>query len=252
LLDVVFNFNFGSIPEFSAQKIFDELQSMENNMSNYPTLFFGSHDMPRLYSRLALENPKRAYALAVLMLTAKGVPFIYFGEEIGMKNHLANTLEDMRDVQGLTHYKLAIDEGKTEKEALAIGNAHNRDKSRSPMQWNADTLAGFSNSQSWIPVNPDYKQVNVARQEKKPASMLSKYKKLIALRNAEPALQYGTYEKLSFRNNCISYTRTYQEEKIGVVINFGASYTLKLPNNTKVLLGNYVMDTNGFIIFKYQ
>ncbi|WP_369752222.1 alpha-amylase family glycosyl hydrolase [Flavobacterium sp. WC2409] len=85
LLDVVFNFNFGSIKEFSAKRIYDELQSMEKNMQNYPTLFFGSHDMPRLVDRLAKNNPKRAESLAALMLTAKGVPFIYYGEEIGME-----------------------------------------------------------------------------------------------------------------------------------------------------------------------
>lgn len=67
LLDVVFNFNFGSIPSFSAEKIFNELQSMEKNMSNYPTLFFGSHDMPRLIDRLADGNDERASALAVLI-----------------------------------------------------------------------------------------------------------------------------------------------------------------------------------------
>ncbi|WP_316635331.1 alpha-amylase family glycosyl hydrolase [uncultured Flavobacterium sp.] len=77
LLDVVFNFNFGSIKEFSTQHIFDELQSMEKNMSNYPTLFFGSHDMPRMIDRLADGNTDKATALAALILTAKGVPFIY-------------------------------------------------------------------------------------------------------------------------------------------------------------------------------
>ena len=81
LLDVVFNFNFGSIPEFSAKRIFDELQSMESNMSNYPTLFFGSHDMSRFMNRLADNNPEKAEALAALMFTAKGVPFVYYGEE---------------------------------------------------------------------------------------------------------------------------------------------------------------------------
>ncbi len=60
LLDVVFNFNFGSIPDFSAQRLFDELQSMESNMSNYPTLFFGSHDMPRLHSRLAKRQSQKS------------------------------------------------------------------------------------------------------------------------------------------------------------------------------------------------
>ena len=142
LLDVVFNFNFGSIKEFSAKRIFDELLSMERNMSNYPTLFFGSHDMPRLINRLANNNTERAEALAALMLTAKGIPFIYYGEEIGMENIEANALSEIKDIQGRTHYQLALNKGYSEMEALKIGNKHNRDKSRSPMQWNDKTIKG--------------------------------------------------------------------------------------------------------------
>lgn len=250
LLDVVFNFNFGSIPEFSAQKLFEELQSMENNMSNDPTLFFGSHDMPRMHSRLAKSNPERAYALAVLMLTAKGVPFIYFGEEIGMKNHIANSFDEIRDVQAITHYHLAIQEGKTREEALEIANTHNRDKSRSPMQWSADTLAGFSATQSWIPINLDYKTLNVAQQETDEESMLSKYKKLIAIRNTEEVLQYGGYEKLSIQEDCIHFVRMYDGSRVHVLINFGKPLVFELPENAKVLLGSSQLQTDDFLIFK--
>ncbi|NPD47422.1 MULTISPECIES: alpha-glucosidase [unclassified Lentimicrobium] len=250
LLDVVFNFNFGSIPEFSAQKLFEELQSMESNMSNDPTLFFGSHDMPRMQSRLAKSNPERAYALAVLMLTAKGVPFIYFGEEIGMKNHIAHSFEEIRDVQGITHYHLAIQEGKTREEALEIANTHNRDKSRSPMQWSTDTLAGFSATQSWIPINPDYKTLNVAQQETDEESMLSKYKKLIALRNTEATLQYGDYEKLTIQEDCIHFVRMYNGSRVHVLINFGKPLVFELPEKTKVLLGSSQLQTDDFLIFK--
>lgn len=250
LLDVVFNFNFGSIGEFSAQRLFDELQSMESNMSNYPTLFFGSHDMPRLHSRLAKDNPDRAFGLAVLMLTAKGVPFIYFGEEIGMKNHIANSFSEIKDVQGVTHYQLAIKDGKTPEEALKIGNERNRDKSRSPMQWNSDTLSGFSSSKSWINLNPDYTTLNVRQQDKDSESMLSKYKQLIALRNSEPVLQYGSYEKLEINDNRIHFIRSYQDSKINVIINFGKPYTFDLPHNAKVLLGSPMLQTDDFLIFK--
>lgn len=250
MLDVVFNFNFGSIAEFSALRLFNELESMESNMSNYPTLFFGSHDMPRLYSRLAMNNPKRAYALAVLMLTAKGVPFIYYGEEIGMKNHMANSFNEMHDIQGITHYKLALNEGKTPEEALAIGNANNRDKSRSPMQWSSDSLSGFSSVKSWMVLNPDYITLNVAIQEKDPESMLSKYRQIIALRNSEPVLQYGSYEKLSFNDNCIHFKRSYMHSSIDVMINFGEPLTIDLPDNSMVLLGSPVLKTNDFIIYK--
>jgi trehalose-6-phosphate hydrolase len=250
LLDVVFNFNFGSIPEFSAQKLFDELQSMESNMSNYPTLFFGSHDMPRLHSRLAKNNPKRAFALAVLMLTAKGVPFIYFGEEIGMKNHIANSFAEIKDIQGVTHYKQAIKEGKTPEEALKIGNENNRDKSRSPMQWNSDTLSGFSSTKSWVTLNPNYIALNVEQQNEDTESMLSRYRQLIALRNSEPILQYGSYKKLSFIDDRIQFIRSYQKSKITIIINFGKPDTIDLPDNSEVLLGSPVLDTDGFVVFK--
>ncbi|MEN3324409.1 alpha-glucosidase [Mariniflexile soesokkakense] len=250
LLDVIFNFNFGSIKEFSAKRIYDELQSMEKSMSNYPTLFFGSHDMPRLIDRLADNNPKRAEALAALILTAKGVPFIYYGEEIGMTNIEANSINEMMDIQGRTHYNIAIDKGYSETEALIIGNEHNRDKSRSPMQWNSDDFSGFSKSKSWIKVHDNYLGINVQQQTNDTESMLSKYKQLIALRNSEPVLKYGSYKKLDIVDDCIFFTRAYQDSKITVLINFGAPFTFSLPNNSKVLLGTVNLQTDDFLIFK--
>ncbi len=250
MLDVVFNFNFGSIPEFSAQKIYNELVSMEENMSNYPTLFFGSHDMPRLISRLAQGNQKRAIALAALTILGRSVPFIYYGEEIGMKNHLASTVDEIFDIQGITQYKLAIEQGKNPDEALVEGNKHNRDKSRSPMQWNSDTLAGFSNTKSWIMPNPDYKEINVARQQNESESMLNAYKSLIALRNSEAVLQYGAYQKLEFQNDCIHMSRVFQDEQIEIYINFGEARIIDIPEKAKLLMGSAELKTNGFVVYK--
>ncbi|EIA07823.1 trehalose-6-phosphate hydrolase [Flavobacterium frigoris PS1] len=251
LLDVVFNFNFGSIKEFSAQKIYDELQSMEKNMQSYPTLFFGSHDMPRLVDRLAKDNPERAEALAALMLTAKGVPFIYYGEEIGMENIEANTVSEMMDVQGRINYDLAIKAGKSETEALKIGNDHNRDKSRSPMQWNAEHLAGFSDKSSWIKVNPNYTKINVASLEAQNNSLLNRYKKLIALRNTEPVLQYGKYSQLSFSNNCISFVRNHNGKYIKCYFNFSTRpIEIKINPKENILEGKTIIQPNTYLIIK--
>ena len=250
LLDVVFNFNFGSIDKFSAKRIFDELQSMEKNMSNYPTLFFGSHDMPRMMNRLADGNQEKAAALAALMLTAKGVPFIYYGEEIGMHNIVAQNKEEMVDIQGKTQYQLALDKGKNPDEALLEGNKHNRDKSRSPMQWNGEEFAGFSTEKSWIKINPDYKEVNVQNLEKKENSILKYYKELMALRNKEKALQYGKYDKLEYKENQISFTRSFEGDTISTIINFGSEKKMKLPVGAKILMGSTKLRTNSFIIYK--
>ena len=251
LLDVIFNFNFGSISEFSAQRIFDELQSMEKNMSNYPTLFFGSHDMPRLINRLAKNNPERAVTLAALMLTAKGVPFIYYGEEIGMENIEANSLDEMMDIQGRTHYNLALDKGLSETEALKIGNEHNRDKSRSPMQWNDTEFAGFSKKHPWIKIHKNHTYLNVTSLEKTNNSLLNNYKKLIALRNSEPALQYGKYKQLSFLNDVITFTRTFNGDTIKCYFNFGENpKKITLEKNKSILIGELTIQSNNYLIIK--
>lgn len=250
LLDVVFNFNFGSIKTFSSQRIFDELQSMEKNMSNYPTLFFGSHDMPRMIDRLADGNPDRALALAALMLTAKGVPFVYYGEEIGMHNIIAKNLEEMVDIQGKTHYELALAKGKNPVEALFEGNEHNRDKSRSPMQWNGNAFTGFSKEKTWIKINSDYQKNNVQELLNKENSILNRYKKLIALRNNEKVLQYGSYNRLKHKDDQILFTRSFEGDQITVLINFGYEKKINLPKGTEILIGNTKLKTNDFIIYR--
>ncbi|MHB1146292.1 MAG: glycoside hydrolase family 13 protein [Lutibacter sp.] len=251
MLDVVFNFNFGSIPEFSAQRIFEEMESMERQMSNYPTLFFGSHDMPRLMNRLANKNPKKAESLAALMLTAKGIPFIYYGEEIGMENIESNALEEIKDIQGRIHYKLAIKNGSSLSEALKIGNEHNRDKSRSPMQWNSSPFAGFSEIKPWIKVHENYNNLNVATLSKQGNSLLNNYKKLIALRNTEPVFQYGDYEELSMSNNCIHFIREYKGDRMKCYFNFSEiPVNITLNQNEKVLAGKTTILPNGYLIIK--
>ncbi|MCW4469666.1 alpha-glucosidase [Flavobacterium sp. MFBS3-15] len=251
MMDVVFNFNFGSIPEFSAEKILGELHSMEKEMEGYPTLFFGSHDMPRMMDRLAGGNEERALALATLMLTAKGVPFIYFGEEIGMKNIVAKSYDDIVDIQGKTHYRLAKTNGKTDAEALVIANGHNRDKSRGPMQWDASANSGFTTGKPWIKVHPDYKITNVAVQSKVKTSLLNEYKKLIALRNNTPVLQYGQYTQLEFAGDRITFTRSFEGSSITVIINFGKSYTPSLPKKAKILAGNKNLRPNSYLIYNH-
>lgn len=251
LLDVVFNFNFGSIPEFSVERIFSELQSMEKEMWNYPTLFFGSHDMPRMMDRLADGNPEKATALAALILTAKGVPFVYYGEEIGMHNTVAEKLTEMVDIQGRTHYDLGIKKGLSPNAALEEANQHNRDKSRSPMQWNASAFAGFSERKTWLKIPSDYTEINVENAEKR-ESILSEYRQLIGVRNSEKVLQYGMYEVLESDGESIWFTRSFNGEKVSVVINFGKeTMEEKLPPSSKILLGKTQIQPNRYLIYKH-
>ncbi|MDZ7543578.1 glucohydrolase, partial [Clostridium perfringens] len=130
-----------------------------------PTIFFNSHDMGRSISRF---NPKGDLngiekAMAALLLTSYGVPFMYFGEEIGMKDLLCFDIKKMNDIQGITKYKLELEKGKTESEALISANKSSRDKSRSPMQWNNSKYYGFSSVEPWINIEDKLDDTNVEK-----------------------------------------------------------------------------------------
>ena len=250
MMDVVFNFNFGSMATFSVQKICDELQGMEHQMNGYPTLFFGSHDMPRMRERLADGNTDKALALAALTLTARGVPFVYYGDELGMRNITADSFSEIVDIQAKTHYNIAMSQGKSEAEALVIANQHNRDKSRSPMQWDAGEYAGFSAGKPWIKVNADFKNNNAAVLSADKESILNSYKKLVTLRNTERALQYGLCTNLSCSENRISFTRVLNAEKVTVVINFGTPYYCSVPKKARILYGERQLKAYDVLIYK--
>lgn len=219
-------------------------------MPGFPTLFFGSHDMPRLMSRLANGNPERASALAVLLFTAKGVPFVYFGEEIGMENIMAENFSEIIDIQAKTQYNIALKNGKSELEALAFANQHNRDKSRSPMQWNSSDYAGFSPTKSWIKIGENYKTVNVENSIANKNSLYYLYQKLIKIRNDNKALQYGSYENLTLKNELLFFKRQLNNESVSVFINFGEmTQKIKIPKNATVISGNKNVGENQWLIF---
>ena len=206
--------------------------------------------MPRMIDRLADGNPDRALALAALMLTVKEIPFVYYGEEIGIQNIIAESLNEMVDIQGQTHYELALAKGKNPDYALDEENQHNRDKFRSPMQWNGNPFAGFSTEKIWIKTNPDYKKVNVEELLKKENSILNGYKKLIAIRNEEKVLQYGKYDKLEYNYNQILFTRSFKGDKITIIINYAAAKKVSIPNGAKILILTRKLKANDFTIYK--
>ncbi|WP_052737669.1 alpha-glucosidase [Bacillus sp. SA1-12] len=224
-LDVVFNFNLGSIPDFQVETIFEQLKKMEevHHKDQLPTLFFSSHDMPRHISRFAEEGleEERAKLLATLMLTAKGVPFLYYGEEIGMRDLVHEDITFMKDIQGFTAYELAIQEGKTKEEALIIANEKSRDKSRSPMQWDESENCGFSTKKPWLSFPITSEGMNVRQQLSQSDSILSYYKKLLELRRNHPALQHGEYQLLEMNGDLIYFIKAAEDERVMVLINFG-------------------------------
>ena len=144
-----------------------------------------NHDEPRgvsFYIPKEDLSEKAKKFLATMQMLQRGLPFIYQGQEIGMENVLLASIQEVDDISTLDEYEVCLREGFSEEEALRIVNRYSRDNARTPVQWDSSKNAGFTTGTPWLPVNPNYKKINVAQQEKDPESVLSYYKKLTALR----------------------------------------------------------------------
>ena len=144
-----------------------------------------NHDEPRgvsFYIPKEDLSEKAKKFLATMQMLQRGLPFIYQGQEIGMENVLLTSIREVDDISTLDEYEVCLREGFSEEEALRIVNRYSRDNARTPVQWDSSKNAGFTTGTPWLPLNPNYKKINVAQQEKDPESVLSYYKKLTALR----------------------------------------------------------------------
>ena len=144
-----------------------------------------NHDEPRgvsFYIPKEDLSEKAKKFLATMQMLQRGLPFIYQGQEIGMENVVLKSIREVDDISTLDEYEVCLREGFSEEEALRIVNRYSRDNARTPVQWDSSKNAGFTTGTPWLPLNPNYKKINVAQQEKDPESVLSYYKKLTALR----------------------------------------------------------------------
>ena len=144
-----------------------------------------NHDEPRgvsFYIPKEDLSEKAKKFLATMQMLQRGLPFIYQGQEIGMENVVFKSIREVDDISTLDEYEVCLREGFSEEEALRIVNRYSRDNARTPVQWDSSKNAGFTTGTPWLPLNPNYKKINVAQQEKDPESVLSYYKKLTALR----------------------------------------------------------------------
>jgi alpha-glucosidase len=165
----------------------------------WPCNTLGNHDASRVYSRYGDGQNDAALARIslALMLTLRGTPFLYNGEEIGMTDLVSDDPGQFRDNISVWLYQTLVDElGVSPKEAVVRAARFGRDKCRTPMQWADAPNGGFSPAgvQTWLPVNANYAQgVNVAQQLDDPDSLLTFYRRLLQVRKETPALIVGDY-----------------------------------------------------------
>ncbi|OLS38716.1 glucohydrolase [Alkalihalophilus pseudofirmus] len=213
-------------------------------------LFLENHDQPRSVSTWGNDKEywsESAKALGTMFFFMQGTPFVYQGQEIGMTNVQFDTIEEYDDVSMKNFYRIETAKGRSHEEIMEIIWEQGRDNSRTPMQWDDSKNAGFSTAEStWFGVNPNYSDINVAKQEQLEDSILHYYKKMIALRKSTDVLMYGQYD-LAFpeHKEVYAYTRTLGEEKYVILVNmFGTEAevdlrSLALSENSPLVLANY-------------
>ena len=209
--------------------------------------FFENHDMQRSMNRLIRNEEERtptaAKMLGALLLSLKGTPFIYQGEEIGMINNERSDISEFDDISSHNQYQRALEEGYTEKEALMFVNRRSRDNTRSPMCFDDSEYAGFSDVKPWLKVNEHASTINVASQLDDPNSVFNFYVKMIALRQSEA--YHDTFVDGDFvvepevAENVIAFSRKLDNTHLLCVYNFqNEAMSYPLSGNPECLLSN--------------
>ena len=214
------------------------------------TVFFTNHDQSRAVSRYGNDSPQyrnpSAKMLYMFLLTQRAVPYLYNGDEIGMTNIRFKTIEQYNDLQTRNRYYLELKKSKEAAAAYLLNQAElSRDNSRTPMQWSNGKNAGFTTGNPWLPINPNYNQVNVDESEKDANSILNFVKMMIALRKEhKDVLVYGKYTLLDKDNKAVyAYTREYGHKKFLVLLNFSSASAKANTgidlSKAKLLISNY-------------
>lgn len=197
---------------------------------DWNAVYLENHDQPRSVSRFGDDRrypADSAKLLAVLLLTLRGTPFIYQGQEIGMTNFDLTSLEQIRDVESLNIAALARQLHFPAGLRWRMIRATSRDNARTPMQWNGSPGAGFTTGRPWLDINSNHRAINYEAQQHDPSSVLQFYRRMIRLRAASPTLLRGRFDLLSAGRLPV-FTRTLDQERLIVVLNFSAR-TRSLP-----------------------
>jgi alpha-glucosidase len=217
-LHLPFNFRLMHQP-WRAEAMRKSVEEMEAALPDFawPNYVLGNHDGARLASRFG--GQAQARLAAMMLLTLRGTPTVYYGEELGMENGVIPP-EKVQDPQGLN-----------------LGAERTRDVCRTPMQWDTSEYAGFSKSEPWLPVSDDFEDRNVAAMLADPISILNLYLKLLSLRKDSPALQVGSFLSLDILpESCFIYQRRTDDEQLLIALNFSEEVqTFSLRDDGKAI-----------------
>ena len=219
----------------------------------YP-IFFENHDQPRCVNQFFPQGGDRvlaAKAMAAVLLTLRGTPFVYEGQELGMSNVAWESMDCYDDISSHGQYALALQEGFSAEDALSFVHTYSRDNARTPMQWTAEKNAGFTTGTPWLPVHGDFAICNAETEGEDPDSVLNWYRKLSAWRQGKETLLCGSYEELlPEREDLYAFSRRLGTEEVYTIVNFSL-HEVELPDiiprRAKRVFGNYAEEKAGVL-----
>ena len=238
--------------EFSKWRKAIFQSQMETQKYGFKANIIENHDEPRGVSRFLpayAQTPGGTKMLGTVNLLLRGIPFIYQGQEIGMKNAKWNSIDEFDDISTKDQYQIAREAGLSDREAMEVCNRMSRDNARTPMQWTSGENAGFTKGTAWLKINPDYKEINVEDQENNPDSVLNYYRKLIALRKSDEFKNVFTYGEFIPEYEEMDHIQAFYRKDaakcILVAANFGTdAASIELKGNVKrVLMSNQKNET---------
>lgn len=218
------------------------------SQKGWVSIFLGNHDQPRMVTHWGSDSSAfrelSAKMLTTFIMTMRGTPYYYNGDELGMENIKFDKIGDYRDIATINSYKHLKATGGDTTAFLTANKRSSRDNGRTPFQWDSTANAGFTTGIPWIRVNPDYTKVNAAAEEKDPNSVLHYFREAVKLRKENLILVYGSYTVLDKDNpDVYAYTRELNGRKLLVLLNFkgrAATVTINTDlHDAKMLLGNY-------------
>ena len=227
-------------------------------------IYLSNHDQSRFINRYGSDKPAfkdySAKLLNTFILSMRGTPYTYYGDELGMTNIGFTKIEQYKDIAAINGYKKAATDGEDLDLYLQKLNLLSRDNGRTPMQWDATKNAGFSNETPWLPVHENHSTVNVLHQENDQNSVLNHFRKMVALRKDNLLLVYGNYAIIQDDHPTIyAYSRTLEDQQMIILLNFSElESSISLPNfdhNKEVLINNYnefSIDENTITLKPYQ
>lgn len=207
----------------ALKQILIKWQTAFDYTKGWNSLFWNNHDLPRIVSRWGNDQRyrvKSAKMFAILLHLLRGTPYVYQGEEIGMTNAPVASIVDVQDIESANMYREQMALGQSEKTILTAINAKGRDNARTPMQWRDAPNAGFTTSQPWLRVNPNYHTINVAAALDDPDSIFYTYQQLIRLRHENDVIVNGRFEAIqNLAPAVMAYYRVLGDTRWLVVVN---------------------------------